>query len=60
MKENEKIQYKTSYWKLFDSDTNSYECQNCEGAFYLDDGTPFQNHFYFCPQCGCKMEEGDY
>lgn len=34
-----------------------YECSCCKEAFMLIDGTPTGNNYYYCPNCGAKMEE---
>lgn len=36
-----------------------YRCSVCEEEFYLEDGTPQENHYYYCPCCGSKMDGGD-
>ena len=36
-----------------------YECSVCKEPFVLIDGTPTENLYNFCPNCGCRMEEGD-
>ena len=35
-----------------------YECSECGLAFYLaDGGTPKENKYHYCPNCGAKMDE---
>ena len=36
-----------------------YECSVCKEPFVLIDGTPTENLYNFCPNCGCRMEGGD-
>ena len=33
-----------------------YECSNCKEAFSLLEGTPEENKYHFCPNCGARME----
>lgn len=33
-----------------------YECSECGEAFCLMDGTPTENMYNFCPNCGVRME----
>ena len=35
---------------------NTYECSNCGRWFTLDYGTPKENNYSYCPNCGAKME----
>lgn len=34
-----------------------YECSCCKEAFTFIDGTPTDNNYYYCPNCGARMEE---
>lgn len=34
-----------------------YECSCCGGEFYLVEGTPDMNDYFFCPNCGADMRE---
>ena len=44
-------------WEVFhEPDTNAYECTACHDVFWLSDGTPFENNYYFCPNCGANMQ----
>ena len=36
-----------------------YECSVCEESFCLIDGTPTDNMYNYCPNCGAKMESED-
>ena len=37
----------------------SYMCNQCKSEFALLDGTPLDNGYYFCPNCGSRnIEEG--
>lgn len=36
---------------------NTYECSNCGRWFTLDYGTPKENNYSYCPNCGAKMME---
>lgn len=34
------------------------ECSHCGDVWHLDgDSDPFHDHFYYCPNCGAKMDE---
>lgn len=46
-----------AHWGIWDEDTNTYECSNCKNPFTLLEGTPEQNTYFYCPYCGCKMDE---
>lgn len=35
-----------------------YECSNCKEAFSLLEGTPEENKYNYCPNCGAKMKGG--
>ena len=39
----------------FDGDTY-YDCSECGESFCLIDGTPTDNLYNYCPNCGAKME----
>ena len=36
---------------------NTYECSCCGRWFTLDYGTPEENGYNYCPNCGARMEE---
>ena len=50
-----KEQEKAGTWKQIDDDTNIWSCSECDEPFILMDGTPIENKYYYCPQCGAKM-----
>ena len=35
-----------------------YECSNCKEAFSLLEGTPEENRYNYCPNCGARMKGG--
>ena len=36
-----------------------YQCSECGLSFYLaDGGTPKENEYHYCPNCGAKMDGG--
>ena len=35
----------------------TYECSNCKTEFVLIEGTPEDNEYNFCPNCGAKMQK---
>ena len=49
---------KTGRWieqEGYDGDTY-YDCSECGESFCLIDGTPTDNLYNYCPNCGAKME----
>lgn len=34
-----------------------WECSGCEDAFVFEIGSPKDNHYNFCPNCGRKIIE---
>ena len=34
-----------------------YRCSNCSEHFVLEEGTPTDNCYSYCPNCGAKMDE---
>lgn len=54
-----KPQDQTGHWiekEDFNMDTY-YDCSECGESFCLIDGTPTDNLYNFCPNCGAKMFE---
>lgn len=33
-----------------------YTCTNCNEDFYMECGSPIDNGYIFCPNCGAKMD----
>lgn len=33
-----------------------YHCSNCNEHFVLEEGTPTDNCYFYCPSCGAKMD----
>lgn len=33
-----------------------WACSICWQSFYLDEGTPKENLYFYCPNCGAKMD----
>lgn len=51
-------QTKTGHWieqEDFNGDTY-YDCSECGESFCLIEGTPIDNLYQYCPNCGAKME----
>lgn len=46
---------KTGRW-IYMKDCESWCCQNCKDMFMLLEGTPKDNNYNYCPNCGAKME----
>lgn len=38
-----------------DPDSNTYACSICKEPYMLIEGTPEDNKYNFCPNCGAKM-----
>lgn len=36
-----------------------FECSKCHDAFYVEFGTPEDNNYNFCPNCGARMNGGE-
>lgn len=36
-----------------------YQCTNCKEDFVLVEGTPKDNLYYYCPNCGAIMNGGE-
>ena len=34
-----------------------YRCSACSEHFILEEGTPTDNCYFYCPNCGAKMDE---
>ena len=51
---------KTGRWIKHEDDWygDFYECSVCGGAFTLIDGTPADNLYNYCPNCGADMRGG--
>lgn len=41
----------------YDGDIH-YQCDQCGNEFILIDGTPKDNNYHFCPNCGSLMNKG--
>lgn len=46
-------------WIYEDSDIGwaDYKCSACGECFVLEAGTPQENEYNFCPNCGAKMDK---
>lgn len=52
-------QLKTGHWieeDMFDGDV-AYRCSECNELFWIEDGTPKDNEYNFCPKCGKRLVE---
>ena len=43
---------------MFDGDV-AYRCTKCNEVFSLIYGTPKDNEYNYCPNCGCRMDGGE-
>lgn len=39
------------------TDYDSWQCSECKEYFCFTEGTPKDNGYYYCPNCGAKMRE---
>lgn len=49
---------KTGHWimeDMFDGDVAYYRCSECNELFWIESGTPKDNEYNFCPNCGARM-----
>ena len=46
---------KTGRW-VYMKDCEDWYCSNCKDIFMLLEGTPKDNDYNYCPNCGAKME----
>ena len=46
---------KTGRW-IYMKDCEDWFCSNCKDIFMLLEGTPKDNDYNYCPNCGAKME----
>lgn len=56
------VERRKGKWTLFENDIeqNAYECSACKDVFVLLEGTPQDNLYNFCPNCGADMRgDGD-
>lgn len=53
------VELKSAEW-IEDEDVYGdpiFRCSNCEARFVLEEGTPEDNEYYYCPTCGAKIQE---
>lgn len=49
-------------WTIIEDDWNDdtvYQCSVCKEEFVTIDGTPAENLWNYCPNCGAKMDGGN-
>lgn len=47
---------KTGRWIEIETDNyDTWRCSECDEYFCLYEGTPQDNEYYYCPNCGAKM-----
>lgn len=52
----------TAHWKNEDDfygDSIVWFCSVCKDRFILNDGTPEENNYKYCPSCGARMVNAD-
>ena len=55
----EYVKSKTGHWiekDGFDGDVY-YDCSECGESWTTIEGTPWDNEWNYCPNCGCRMVE---
>lgn len=51
---------KKAVWLRFEGrDAVFFRCSNCNAYYENPTRTPIENHFYYCPQCGAKIQNID-
>ena len=40
--------------------TDVYTCSKCRESYVLVEGTPKENLWHYCPNCGAQMHEDDF
>lgn len=54
---NIELQPKIDNWLLYeDKVTNTWQCPVCKEVIQLMEGTPQENNYNFCPNCGARLE----
>lgn len=46
-------------WEVWNDDKNTFECSKCGMAFTLNEGTPKDNDYNYCPNCGADMRPSE-
>ena len=49
-------EYSTDEW----FGTDVYTCSKCRESYVLVEGTPKENLWHYCPNCGAQMHEDDF
>lgn len=53
------VEVKHGEWIERDSDYDTYyDCSVCGESFYFIEGSPTDNAYAYCPNCGTKMDGG--
>ena len=57
IEENALKKKKGEWLKIYpdNEEWNVYECSHCGEEFDLIEGTPYDNEYNFCPNCGADM-----
>ena len=57
---SEQPERKKGHWIYYNNGIEEYyECSACGNAFVLIEGSPKENDYNFCPNCGADMREVD-
>ena len=49
--------HKKCIFKRIKDDWIVYECSNCNELWVFEDGSPMDNSYKYCPNCGFKIDE---
>lgn len=47
---------KTCTYDLWDEESNTYKCSNCEELWTLNSDSPKENNMNYCPNCGLRIK----
>ena len=51
---------KRGHWICIgDIDEYIFECSECHEIYYLNEGTPKEHQYNYCPNCGAKLCKGE-
>lgn len=51
-----------AHWEqvpYFDKKYGVFQCSDCKKEFLIIGGSPKENNYNYCPNCGCRMVEVD-
>ncbi len=45
---------------IFDPEYDLWECQSCRSIYTIEEKTPKEGDFIFCPHCGLEIDYDEY